>query len=250
MKKLLLTMCFLLTACGQEKFEVDDVQTSGNSTQPNINIDLDFINNNVNTINQTVLNTLLNYNLANYTNSGYGGVPPRCNKNQTTHQDSNGHIVCVKKEYKENLVCNLYDLSIPRPTSLPDMSNMNHVYMFQVDKFNIGNNNYSLGLPLIPDTSIRSQYLEYYGIICKGFVKSSSRQAVELKTISDDGIKVTLNNTTVLQNLTQHAPTTDTMNVLLKKGYNKIKVEWYQGPRTQIALDLKINNTYPQFFRK
>lgn len=63
----------------------------------------------------------------------------------------------------------------------------------------------------------------------------------QLATVSDDGIKVTLNELVIINNPSIHAPTWDcsTRIVHFNKDEKKsIKVGYFQGPRTQIALQL------------
>jgi hypothetical protein len=70
---------------------------------------------------------------------------------------------------------------------------------------------------------------DYVGVISKGFMYSASATVVTFRTISDDGIVVIFNGSTVLQNWTYHGDTPDTSaSVVLPAGYTPIELRFFE----------------------
>jgi hypothetical protein len=56
--------------------------------------------------------------------------------------------------------------------------------------------------------------------------------------MSDDGSRLSIEDKLVVDNDGTHSPQSKSASTELKKGKRKIKVEWFQGPRKQIALQV------------
>jgi hypothetical protein len=70
---------------------------------------------------------------------------------------------------------------------------------------------------------------DFVGVISKGFMYSASQTVVTFRTISDDGIAVIFNGSTVLQNWTYHGDTPDTSaSVTLPAGYTPIELRFFE----------------------
>ncbi|HXH32736.1 MAG TPA: hypothetical protein VNJ01_18195 [Bacteriovoracaceae bacterium] len=84
--------------------------------------------------------------------------------------------------------------------------------------------------------------VEWFAIRARGFISlpaSESDGSYHLVTISDDGIKVTVDGTVVISNPGAHAPTIDcgqTLTVLTKATKKTFELQYFQGPREHIAL--------------
>lgn len=88
-----------------------------------------------------------------------------------------------------------------------------------------------------------------YALDCTGYLNVPTSGTYTLNLLSDDGSELRLNNQTVatINNQGLHAPQTVSATVQLDKGPNKINVTYYQGPYSQIALELSMSGpNYPQ----
>lgn len=157
----------------------------------------------------------------NLTNSG------NCNDSEDDDDNSGG----------DGLSCKVYDLNPNEPSQMPNFSALTPVGSFTTNKLDVDDQTWANSFPLFP-TSLK--YLkENYGIVCEGFWESKTAQNIQLILSSDDGSKLYLDNTLVVNNDGLHSPTTVTQNMAVVKKDYPIKVEYYQGPRTQIQLMLE-----------
>jgi len=58
------------------------------------------------------------------------------------------------------------------------------------------------------------------------------------RTVSDDGIKLYIDGRLVIDHDGQHAPASKTGSIELTAGYHTFALDYFQGPRYQIALEL------------
>ena len=79
---------------------------------------------------------------------------------------------------------------------------------------------------------------EWFGIIYTGRFQVSKPGKYTFKTISDDGTIVWIDGKEVVNQDSIHGPNEATGEVTLKKGPHDIKVWYFQGPATEIALQL------------
>lgn len=83
---------------------------------------------------------------------------------------------------------------------------------------------------------------EWFHIDLSGYIVLPAGR-YQLKTLSDDGIRVWLDDQVVIENDTVHSPTHDCSRLINFDGQpKKIRVEYHQGPRTDIALVLQYRN--------
>ena len=67
--------------------------------------------------------------------------------------------------------------------------------------------------------------------------------------LSDDGSKLYIDNKTVIDNDGVHPPKTVTATVKLSGGIHSIRVSYFQGPRTELALILGVAEEGAREFR-
>jgi len=142
----------------------------------------------------------------------------------------------------QGLSCKVYDLSSTHPSSLPNFSSLTPVGTFTTNQLDVVAQSWQNSFTLFPNSL--KIYKEWYGIVCEGNWTLSQAQSVEFSLGSDDGSKLYLDNTMIINNDGLHGPQTlTTVKNLSPKTY-AVKVEYYQGPQTQIQLELKtkINN--------
>lgn len=185
-------------------------------------------------------------NLYVFVSDGLGGVKivkvtsSKSCANNPHDEDEDDKCDDDDKDKDPGLVCKVYDLSATQPTMLPNFSAMTPVGTFTTDKLNVPDQTWNNSFPLFPNPL--KIYKEWYGIVCKGVYESTKAETVKLYLGSDDGSKLYLDNALVIDNDGLHSPLTKTANYnMLKKDYD-VKVEYYQGPQTQIQLELQIES--------
>jgi hypothetical protein len=137
---------------------------------------------------------------------------------------------------------NVYRL--PSNTStLPDFTPMTPVAVAVSDRFDVPNRQSSLGMPYTYTPNFTDT--EYYGIRFSGFIELSpdSSNKVCFKLTSDDGAKFLLGTslTEVVSMPNLQSPTSKVSCLLAAPGWHQFRLDWFQGPKTQIALQLEVS---------
>lgn len=140
------------------------------------------------------------------------------------------------------LSCNVHNLAnwdgITNIFSVLSVSGI--VGNFTLANLNVGDSQASLGFPGMPSNLQNLVGLEGYALDCSGYLNVATSGIYSFSLLSDDGVRLAINDTAILNNPGLHSPTLNTItNVVLNRGANRINVVYYQGPLTQIALQLK-----------
>lgn len=110
---------------------------------------------------------------------------------------------------------------------------------FTLNDLSVGDSQASLGFPGMPSSLQNQVGVEGYALDCSGYLNVPTSGVYSLSLMSDDGVRLAINDQVIVNDPGLHAPTTDTnSNVTLNRGFNRINVVYYQGPLTQIALKL------------
>ncbi|MDA9613119.1 Ig-like domain-containing protein [Paracoccaceae bacterium] len=79
-----------------------------------------------------------------------------------------------------------------------------------------------------------------WSVAIEGFIYIPSDGSYQFETLSDDGVRLKVNNTTVINNWTLHGPTINTGIVTLQAGWTPIQLEMYEwGGGTRLRLRWK-----------
>ncbi len=115
---------------------------------------------------------------------------------------------------------------------LPDFTKLTPVGKIYTNYLNIENQSFQKGFPGVTDR------FEYFAIDYNGrfYIKEGGEYCFKLG--SDDGSKLLIDDSLVIDNDWQHALTYLLACVNLKKGMHKIEVQYFQGPRFEVALQL------------
>ncbi len=115
---------------------------------------------------------------------------------------------------------------------LPDFKTLIPVGKIYTQKLNIPEQAFNKGFPGVTDR------FEYFAIDYKGkfYIKESNVYSFMLG--SDDGSKLFIDDTLVIDNDLPHALIYKTGNRQLRKGIHTIEVQYFQGPRMDVALIL------------
>ncbi len=124
---------------------------------------------------------------------------------------------------------------IPPGTSrLPDFSKLKPAGKIYTPVLNVPPRDFSQGFPGV------SERFEWFAIRYTGqiFVPRDGEYIFYL--LSDDGSKLIIDGKTVINNDGIHPPAEKSGSIFLKRGLHKIEVQYFQGPRYQVALVLSI----------
>ncbi len=81
---------------------------------------------------------------------------------------------------------------------------------------------------------------DMWSVAIEGYIYIPSNGSYRFETISDDGVRLKVNNKTVINNWTLHPPTTNTNAVTLQAGWTPIQLEMYEwGGGTRLRLRWK-----------
>lgn len=144
---------------------------------------------------------------------------------------------------KPGLNCNVHNLaSWSSSTSLPEVLASNApVGSFVLPRLNIPDSPSANGFPGMPANLQAIVGLEGYALDCYGHIYISTSGLHSFTLLSDDGSQLSIEDAIIVANQGLHAPQSVTVNkVYLNRGWNRINVVYYQGPHTQVALELRM----------
>lgn len=143
---------------------------------------------------------------------------------------------CVDPSEGKNMLCHVYDFN-GRSQLASDLASAPHLGSFYMDRFDVTARSWDQGFPKFPASL--SHLRENYAVRCFAKLRVTNAGQHIFSITSDDGMRVLLNNSSVLQDDGLHAPRTTSSTANLVKGTYNLEVQWFQGPRTQIAAELK-----------
>lgn len=130
------------------------------------------------------------------------------------------------------LIGNVYVLPSGTP-ALPNLDAMTSVQTLVIGNLDVPNESYTVGFPDVPGL------VEWFAISFKGQLYVASTGYYDFSVTSDDGSNVYIDGTKIINNDGVHAAkTVQAMKVYLTAGMHVWRVDYYQGPRYQIELDV------------
>lgn len=115
---------------------------------------------------------------------------------------------------------------------LPDLGAMKPVGQFYAKQLNLPARSFQDGFPGVTDR------FEWFAVRYAGKMNASKAGTYNFHVQSDDGSIVWIDGKKVLDNDGQHAPEDANANVTLAAGAHDFQLDYFQGPRYQIALVL------------
>ena len=117
---------------------------------------------------------------------------------------------------------------------LPDFSTLTPIGTLYTSSIDISPRPFTEPFPGVP-----SNRFEWFGVRYQGPLTISVAGEYNFRTISDDGSKIFIDNVLVVNHDGQHAPSSSARaTVNLSKGVHTLRVEYFQGPATYIALQV------------
>ena len=122
---------------------------------------------------------------------------------------------------------------IPAATQkFPDVGAMQPAGILYSRTFDIAPRNFDKGFPGV---DVR---FEWFAIRYTGSFNVATAGAYKFNVLSDDGAVVSVDGNKVLDNDGQHAPKNANATVTLTAGKHTLQLDYFQGPRYQVALQL------------
>ncbi|MBN1118766.1 MAG: OmpA family protein [Bacteroidales bacterium] len=157
--------------------------------------------------------------------------------------DMLGENVFGEKEEKiSNLTGYIYYLE-DNPLKLPDFEKLKPVGEIYTSSININNQDFKIGFPGVTDR------FENFAIDYKGEFYIEDSNIYNFILGSDDGSKLFIDEKLVIDNDYQHALVFKTGDIILSKGNHKIEVQYFQGPRYNVALILRYRKGAEKVFQ-
>lgn len=120
----------------------------------------------------------------------------------------------------------------PKTPKLPDFSTMTAVDTICMDNFDIPVRDFTEGFPGVKDL------FEWFGLEAKTTLNVPADGMYSFKLSSDDGSKLYINGELLIDNDGTHSVQSKTGELELVQGPASLKIDYFQGPRTKIALQL------------
>ena len=105
---------------------------------------------------------------------------------------------------------------------------------------NVPPQSWTNGFPQVTDR------FEWFAIVYQGSFHSARKACHQLQLISDDGSKLWIDNKLIIDHDGVHRPLPKNGQLCLEKGKHHLRLEYFQGPRVKIALQLFVLSNQQQ----
>lgn len=125
-------------------------------------------------------------------------------------------------------------LLAPNTPKLPDFNTLTPIGTLFTNSIDVSSRSFTEPFPGVP-----SDRFEWFGVRYQGPLTISEAGDYQFRTLSDDGSKLFIDDVLVVNHDGLHGPSSSArVTVNLNKGVHTLRVEYFQGPRTQIALQV------------
>ncbi len=164
----------------------------------------------------------------------------QCNNSGNKENEQTTKTTDVKKDslafgdlnwVSNGLVGKVYWLAV-NTNALPNFDTMSSVNTLYATTLNIPTRNWETGFPGLADR------FEWFAIEYKGYFKVKNAGHYTFRLVSDDGSKLYIDKKLVIDNDGGHATISRTGEIDLDNNEHSITVQYFQGPRYEIALQL------------
>lgn len=130
------------------------------------------------------------------------------------------------------ITADVYQLPV-NTTKLPDFSTLGtRLTKVCMDQYNVAPRDWSTGFPGV------TNLFEWFALHTTTNIVVPMDGSYSFKLNSDDGAKLYIDGKLVIDNDGQHAPTAKEATLTLAAGQHALSIDYFQGPRYQIALEL------------
>lgn len=129
------------------------------------------------------------------------------------------------------ITADVYELPV-NTQKLPDFKNVKKLAKVCMDQYSVAPREWSSGFPGLPGL------FEWFALRTSTRLLLATTGTYTFKLNSDDGAKLYINGKLLIDNDGQHAPTAKEAAITLTAGEHDLSIDYFQGPRYQIALEL------------
>jgi hypothetical protein len=117
-------------------------------------------------------------------------------------------------------------------TKLPDFDTLKSTGTIYTKTIDVPSQSWNVGFPGVTDR------FEWFGIVYRGNFRIKNPGVYEFHLLSDDGSKLFIDDSLIINNDGQHSPRSVANEIELDGSAHKIEVQYFQGPRVNVALQL------------
>jgi len=117
---------------------------------------------------------------------------------------------------------------------LPDFAALRPVGTISTTELNVPDQSFEVGFPGVTDR------FEWFAIDYRGAFAAPAEGMYRFRLTSDDGSRLIIDGQRVIDNDGIHGPSPVEDSVRLSEGVHSIEVQYFQGPRVEVALVLEI----------
>lgn len=143
------------------------------------------------------------------------------------------------------LVCTLHALT-GTPSNIPNTLPAPVVTYVYLGSFNVPDSPGSPGLPILP-AALRPLYTQWYVIRCQGRLVVTISDYYQFSLSSDDGSKLFLNNSLVVNNDGNHPIQTVSNTILLRRGIHTFRLDYMQATSNHALILSDHNGVIPSY---
>lgn len=147
--------------------------------------------------------------------------------------EEQGGVLGSKRKVPFALKGNIYFLE-PGTSHLPDLSQLTRKGTIYARELNVTPRSFSEGFPGVTDR------FEWFAIEYKGTFWIKSPGKYKFRLTSDDGAVLLVDGRKLIDNDGVHPPRSKEKSIDLRRGLHKILLQYFQGPRYEIALVLEV----------
>ncbi len=142
-------------------------------------------------------------------------------------------VACVKDSVSFPITADVYTLPV-NTSVLPDFAQIPNAKVAKVcmDQYNIATRDWTAGFPGV------ANLFEWFGLQTKATLIVPTTGSYTLRLTSDDGSKLYIDQQLLINNDGTHSTKALEATVQMTAGEHELKLDYFQGPRTQIALEL------------
>lgn len=145
---------------------------------------------------------------------------------ENAYREVNGQLPLAK-----GLQCTLYTVT-PGQQTIVGATLTKKASWAHHTSFNQPNSSVNDGMNVLPE-ALRSQYKTWYKITCSGYLAITESQYLDIDSLSDDNLIVTLDGVKIINLDSNHGETLVSGSKLVRKGMRSIKIEYMQGAGSQ-----------------
>jgi hypothetical protein len=161
--------------------------------------------------------------------SGCGG--PQTGTCRTTYRAPR-QMTFGQASWLDHALCGLIYYLAPNTSRLPDLSFMRPVGAIYARNLNVPRREWQEGFPGV------SRRFEWFAIEYHGIIRAGIKGNYSLRLVSDDGSKLFIDDRPIINNDGMHEAQSAAGSVYLDSGPHTIRIQYFQGPRFYVALQL------------